>query len=313
MTSLLTNIAARTALQTLTQTQKSMEMTQNRISTGQRVASAADNAAYWSIATTMRSDNAALSTVSDALGLGSATVDVAYNAVNSSIDVVSEIKTKLVAASEPGVDKTKIQSEIKELQNQLKSVADGSVFSGENWVSVNSGASGYNSTKQIVSSFSRSGGTVSVGTISIDTSTVKLYDSNTASSAVGVLDGTRGTTGALNASGSFSIASLDISSLSDSSADLTTLQGYIAGADAAISEMTASASTLGALKSRIDLQKTFVTGLRAAIDKGIGQLVDADMNEESTRLQALQVQSQLGIQALSIANQSSQSILSLFR
>ena len=61
------------------------------------------------------------------------------------------------------------------------------------------------------------------------------------------------------------------------------------------------------------LQKNFVSGLRDAIDKGIGQLVDADMNEESTRLQALQVQSQLGIQALSIANQSSQSILSLFR
>jgi len=50
-----------------------------------------------------------------------------------------------------------------------------------------------------------------------------------------------------------------------------------------------------------------------AIDRGVGALVDADMNEESTRLQALQVQQQLGIQALSIANQNSQSILSLFR
>jgi flagellin len=313
MTSLLTNIAARTALQTLTQTNKSLEMTQNRISTGQRVASASDNAAYWSIATTMRSDNAALSTVSDALGLGSATVDVAYNAVNSSIDVVSEIKKKLVAAREPGVDKSKIQSEITELQNQLQSVADGSVFSGENWVSVDSGVSGYNATKQIVSSFSRTGGAVTIGTISIDTSSVKLYDAGTAASAVGALDGNRGTTGALDASGSFSIASLDISSLTDSSTDLTTLEQYIAGADAAIAEMTTSASTLGAVKARIDLQKNFVSGLRDAIDKGIGQLVDADMNEESTRLQALQVQSQLGIQALSIANQSSQSILSLFR
>jgi flagellin len=313
MTSLLTNMAARTALQTLTQTNKSLEMTQNRISTGQRVASASDNAAYWSIATTMRSDNAALSTVSDALGLGSATVDVAYNAVNSSIDVVSEIKKKLVAAREPGVDKSKIQSEITELQNQLRSVADGSVFSGENWVSVNSGVSGYNATKQIVSSFSRTGGAVTIGTISIDTSSVKLYDAGTATTAVGALDGSRGTTGALSGSGSFSIASLNISSLTNSATDLTTLETYIAGADAAITEMTTSASTLGAVKARIDLQKNFVSGLRDAIDKGIGQLVDADMNEESTRLQALQVQSQLGIQALSIANQSSQSILSLFR
>ncbi|NJM33865.1 MAG: flagellin, partial [Rhodomicrobium sp.] len=66
-------------------------------------------------------------------------------------------------------------------------------------------------------------------------------------------------------------------------------------------------------KSRIDLQKTFVSSLMDAIERGIGQLIDADMNEESTRLQALQVQAQLGIQALSIANQSSQNILALFQ
>ncbi len=311
MTSLLTNVAARTALQTLTMTNKSLEQTQNRISTGFRVNSAQDNAAYWSIATTMRSDTAALSTVQDALGLGSATVDVAYNAVQSSIDVVTEIKTKLVAAREPGVDKTKIQSEITELQNQLKSMADGSVFSGENWLSVNSGTSGYNATKQIVSSFSRSAGAVSIGTISVNTDNVKLYDANTAS--VGMLDGSRGATGALSTTGTFAISSLTISSLTDSTTDLTTLESYIAGADTAIASMTTAASTLGAVKSRIDLQKNFVSGLKDAIDRGIGQLVDADMNEESTRLQALQVQAQLGIQALSIANQSSQNILSLFR
>ncbi len=136
MTSLLTNVAARTALVTLTQTNRTLEMTQNRISTGLRVASAKDNAAYWSIATTMRSDNSALSTVQDALGLGSATVDVAYTALNSAIDLVSQIKTKLVAAREPGVDKTKIQSEIDQLQSELKGMADAAVFSGENWLSV---------------------------------------------------------------------------------------------------------------------------------------------------------------------------------
>jgi flagellin len=113
--------------------------------------------------------------------------------------------------------------------------------------------------------------------------------------------------------GTYSVASLSISALTDSAADLTTLEGYIAGADKAIGEMTSSASTLGAVKQRINLQKDFVGALMDAIDRGIGTLVDADMNEESTRLQALQVQQQLGIQALSIANQSSQNILSLFR
>ncbi len=311
MTSLLTNVAARTALMTLTQTNRSLEQTQNRISTGYRVGSAQDNAAYWSIATTMRSDNKALSTVQDALGLGSATVDVAYNAVNSAIDVVSEIKKKLVAAREPGVEKAKIQSEITELQNQLKSVADASVFSGENWISVNSTSTSYNATKQIVASFSRSGTAVSIGTISINTANVKLYDANTA--AVGILDGSRGATGALSTTGTFSIAALNISTLTDSTTDITTLESYIAGADNAISSMTTAASTLGAVKSRIDLQKDFISGLMDAIDRGIGQLIDADMNEESTRLQALQVQAQLGIQALSIANQASQNILQLFR
>lgn len=311
MTSLLTNVAARTALQTLTMTNQNMEQTQNRISTGLRVGSAQDNAAYWSIATTMRSDASALSTVQDALGLGSATVDVAYNAMESSIKVVDEIKAKLIAAREPGVDKSKIQEEISELQNQLQSVADASVFSGENFVSVNSGVTGYNADKEIVASFSRTNGAVSLGTITIDVDNVKLYDSS--ASAVGILDGSRGTSGALSTTGTFSLATFDISSLTDSTADITTLEGYIAGADRAISEMTTAGATLGAVKSRIDLQKDFISGLKDAIDRGIGQLVDADMNEESTRLQALQVQSQLGIQALSIANQSSQNVLSLFR
>jgi len=312
MTSLLTNTAAQTALQTLTMTNKNLATTQSHISTGLRVASAADNAAYWSIATTMRSDNAALSTVVDALGLGSATVDVAYTAVDSAISVVSEIKKKLVAAREPGVDRAKIQSEISALQQQLSGISDAATFSGENWLTQDSSAAGYNQTKHIVSSFSRTGTTISVGTISVDTSNLKLYD--TGAAAVGVLDGTRdASSGALSAGGTFSVSALNISSLTDSVADTGKLNGYIAGVDASINEMTNAATKLGSVKSRIDLQKSFASALKDAIDRGVGQLVDADMNQESTKLQALQVQAQLGIQALSIANSSSQSILSLFK
>src|SRR5437870_2204948 len=98
MGSILTNVAAMTALQSLTQTNKSMLETQSRISTGLRVAEASDNAAYWSIATTMRSDKAALSTVQDALAIGAATVNVAYTGVKSALDAVDQIKSKLVAA-----------------------------------------------------------------------------------------------------------------------------------------------------------------------------------------------------------------------
>src|SRR5690348_11324788 len=152
MTSIMTNASAMTALSSLQATNKSLEMTQTRISTGFRVASASDNAAYWSIATTMRSDNKALSTVKDALGLGAAKVDTAYTGMNAAIDVVDEIKAKLVASREPGVDKTKIQAEITQLQDQLSSIASSASFSGENWLSVDSSAANYNATKSIVSS-----------------------------------------------------------------------------------------------------------------------------------------------------------------
>ncbi len=87
----------------------------------------------------------------------------------------------------------------------------------------------------------------------------------------------------------------------------------IKGVDDALAQMTDAATVIGSAKSRIQLQKDFVTTLMQSIDTGIGQLVDADMNEESTRLQALQVRQQLGVQALNIANQSAQMILQLFQ
>jgi flagellin len=312
MSSINTNVSAMVALQSLNKTNSALETAQKRISTGYRVGSAEDNAAYWSIATTMRSDNSALSTVKDALGLGAATIDVAYTATNSAIDVTKEIKNKLVAARQPGVDRGKIQSEITELQNQLQSIGDSAVFSGQNWLSDDSSATGYNATKSIVASFTRSGGAISIGTISIDTSSTLLYDSGAGATQVGIIDGLRDATGAIAATGT-SVAAMDISALTDSAADLTILEAHISRADTAISEMTDSASLLGASKQRVGLQKNFVSALMDAVDRGISTLVDADMTEESTKLQALQVQQQLGIQALSIANQQGQSILSLFR
>ena len=298
----MTNASAMTALQTLNSTNKQMSEVQNRISTGYRVSTASDNAAYWSIATTMRSDNMALSAVEDALGLGAATVDVMYTATESTVDVVNEIKAKLVAARQPGVDRTKIQSDITELQGQLQTIADSSVFNGENWLSVDSGAADYNATKTIVGSFTRSGGAITIDTIAVDITQTELFD---ATGADGILDGAK-TNGNV-------VSTIDISALTDSAADLTTLENMIADVDEALGEITDSATLLGSVKKRVDLQKDFVTALTDAIDRGVGQLVDADMNEESTRLQALQVQQQLGIQALSIANSNSQNILSLFR
>jgi len=416
MTSLLTNTSAMTALQTLTQTNKNLAMSQNRIATGQRVSTASDNAAYWSIATTMRSDNKALGAVQDALGLGAATIDTMYTGLNGTVEVVSEIKAKLVAARTPGVDRDKIQSEIGELQKQLKNTGDSAVFNGENWISVDSNSTSYNSTKSVVSSFSRAGGVVQIDTVTVDLEAIKLYDQKAdATPATNVVTGAStgtfvaaagnitvqvgagatvnvatttdstlasiakdimklgidGLTVAVDAATSqlvfanraqengapagvtitlnsgltgpvalatapatesgkgildksydayngtawetFSVADIDISALTDNAADLSKLETYISGVDDALSTITDAATNLGAIKNRIGLQQDFVKALKDSLDRGVGQLVDADMNAESTRLQALQTQQQLGIQALSIANSGSQSILSLFR
>jgi flagellin len=322
MSSLNTNVAAMTALQTLSQTNKEMLVTQNRVSTGLRVKDASDNAAYWSIATTMRSDNMAVSTVQDALGLGSATADVAVTAMNDAIDAVSKIKAKLVAARAPGLDRSKIQSEISELQDSLKSTAESAVFSGENWLS---GDSGGTTTKSIVASYSRdSTGAIMIGTIELNVGGITdlldpdaevgtmLFDRAIGAKA-GILDIER----TPSIGDPFSIAgeadALDISGLTDAPDDLTQLEDMIDAVDSALQAMTDAATVLGAAKSRISLQKDFVSKLMDSIETGIGQLVDADMNEESTRLQALQVRQQLGVQALGIANQSAQQILALFQ
>lgn len=305
MSSLLTNRAGMVALQTLSQSMKQLETTQNRISTGLRVSSASDNAAYWSIANTMKSDNGALSAVKDTLNLGSATIDVATSALNSAKDVTNEIKNKLVAAKQPGIDRTKVQDEITALQSQLENIASSAVFSGQNWLSQDSGATDYNATRSIVASFTRdNSGAISIGTINIDTSKLKLYDADDQS---GIVDKDR-TAGSTTAS----IATINISTLTDSAADQQKLSNFIQIADDALNDTISASSSLGAAKTRIDMQSSFVSNLSDAITKGVGALVDADMNVESTRLQALQVQQQLGVQALSIANQNTSMILKLF-
>lgn len=308
MASINTNFAAMTALQSLKMTDMKLLETQNRISTGFRVETAKDNAAYFSIAATMRSDNAALSTVQDALGLGAAAVDVAYTALESTIDVVDEIKNKLVAAREPGIDRTKIQAEITQLQNQLIANADTASFNGENFLSVDSGSADYNAMKSIVSSFTRSGSTVSIGTINIDITSTALFDAN--ATGTGILDSEFTTT---NGGVTYSVSTLDITLLTDSALDLADLEEMVQIVDNALGLVITAASDLGAASKRIELQQSFVSNLMDAVERGISQLVDADMNEESTRLSALQVQQQLGVQSLSIANASSQNILTLFR
>lgn len=305
MSSILTNTAAMTALKNLMAINNQLTATQNRISTGLKVSSAQDNAAYWSISTTMKSDESSIKTVNDSLSLGSSAIDVAYNGTNQALTIAQKIKDDLTSATAQGVDRTKIQADITQLQSQLKSIADSSSFSGKNILSVNSAATSYNATMSIVSSYTRGATGITIGTIDVSVTSSKLFDSN---GAAGILDKTFAA-----GTGTTAVSTLDISALTDSSTDQATLTQMINGVDAAISAMTTSAANLGAAQTRISSQQSFIQSLTDSIDKGVGALVDADMTTESTKLQALQVQQQLATQALSIANQSSSAILSLFK
>lgn len=310
------NTAAFAALRSITMAQADMATAQKHIATGYRVGSPDENAAYWSIATTMRSDVNGLNAVKDALGLGNAISDIAYTGVNSAIKVVDQIKQKLIAAREPGVDRSKIQSDISALQGQLQSTVDASSMSGQNWLKIDS-TNGTDITKEIVASLSKdTSGILSVGKMTVNLytastgATMGLMDSNTTASAkAGILDKER----TMTSGTTYNILSLDIKAFTDSPADLGDLDSIISGVDASIMSMTSSATDLGALKARIALQTNFIKDLTTAIEQGVSELVDADMNEESTRLQALQTKQSLGIQALSIANSSAQSLLRLFQ
>ena len=304
MSSLLTNSSAMTALQTLRSVSSQLSTTQNRISTGQRVSTASDNAAYWSIATSMRADNAALSAVSDSLGLSAATVDTQYTALNTVIgdkdSGLTKLQALLVEAKTAGIDRKKIQADITQIQQQMQGTATAATFNGVNWLNATAATP---VTTDVVSSFSRTAGVPTIGKITLTTANYSLYTATQS----GILD-------TVNATTTKSVNTIDISALQDSvPADMTTLDGFIAQVTTAIDSVASAAATLGAVKNRISTNTDFVKSMMDSVDRGIGQLVDADLNAESTRLAALQTQQQLGVQALSIANQNSSSILSLFR
>ena len=393
MSSLLTNASAMTALQTLSQINKDLAATQSRVSTGQKVSTASDNAAYWSIATTMRSDNAALSAVQDALGLGASKVDTAYAGMEQAVEYIKEIKNKLITAQEPSADRAKLQEDIAQLQDQLRGIAESASFSGENWLQADITAGGGSITKSVVSSFVReSNGNVAVTTIEymLNSSTV-LYDMG---GNTGLLDSTTSIEGAsftmnINIGGVVSahtvqafttddviaagagastfdgsyasdgtdnyvkvaddtwVLAVDQTTVTDqevqyedsggnlwavdttavaatttSSIDTLTigtgttlaqLDGMMQMVETALSAVTSATAALGSVSSRIGLQNDFISKLTDSLERGIGRLVDADMEAESAKLSALQVQQQLAIQSLSIANSNAQNILTLFR
>ncbi len=287
MTSILTNTSAMAALSTLRDVNSDLATTQGRVSSGFRVGAAEDNVAYWSISTTMNSDDKALNAAKDALGVGAAKVDTAYAAIESSLEVVNEIKAKLVTASETSADKDQIQLEIGKLQEQLEAVANAASFSGENWM-----IAGTKTEVSVVDGFVREGAGVKVTIATADPADYAMF---------GTAVGTGGILGSV-----MTVSLAAATTQGEINTFMTTVETALAG-------LTNAGAALGALTARIDMQDNFAASLSDSIQSGVSRLVDADMEEESAKLSALQTQQQLAVQSLSIANSGPQSILSLFQ
>jgi flagellin len=279
MASIQTNNSAIVALQNLRSVNRNLSAVQEQISTGKKISNAKDNASIYAISTVIKSDVEGFKRISDSLNLGSSTVAVARGAAEQVTDILTQIKGLIVQSQESNVDRTKIQTDIEQLTDQVDSIVNAAQFNGLNLVKAATG------TVTFLASLDRdSTGTVTASSISVASQSLET-----------------GAGGGLAA-----LASIDVSTAAGATAALTAIEGLVQTAIDA-------AAAFGSSQKRIETQNEFVRQLTDALTSGIGALTDADLEEASARLQSLQVQQQLGIQALSIANQSPQSILALFR
>lgn len=277
MTSVNTNVGAMVALQNLNQTNSDLMTVQNRINTGLKVGSAKDNGAIWAIAQNQRSTSNALNAVKDSLQRGQSTVDVALSAGGTVSDLLLQMKEKALAASDNTLDaasRTAYNDEFKSLVSQITKAVSNADFNGANLIK-NAGTSIY--------ALANADGSSKI--------TVAAQDLS-----LGAAGGALASIAATASIGTQTIAS-----------------AMIATVTTAIGNVSTALSKLGTGSKSLASHFKFIGKLQDALDTGVGNLVDADLAKESARLQALQTKQQLGIQALSIANQSASSLLSLFR
>ena len=269
-----TNGASLLALQNLNGTASALQKTQNQISTGLRVAGATDNGATWAIAQNERSNVSALDTATDSLNRAVSTVDVAVSAGQSISDLLNQMKAKALAATDTSLNTTSITA----LANDFTALR--------------------NQIKQLVSNADFNGvNMVQTGGTSVYALANSSGSSKLTVAAVSLALG--GGTVTITASGTFS--------------SNATASAQLALVNASITNVNAAVAKLGTGVNALQTQLSFVSQLQDTLTTGIGNLVDADVAKESANLTALQTKQQLGVQALSIANSASSSLLSLFQ
>jgi len=269
-----TNAGALFALQNLNKTSGQLSTVQSRINTGLKVGSAKDDAATFAIAQTLRGDVSGLNAVKSSLDRSQSTIDVAIAAGEAVSDLLIQLKEKAVAAKDSGLDSASRTS----LNNDFAQLRD-------QITSIVTNAE-FNGTNVV-----KSGGSA-ITAITNDTGsntiTVAAQDLSLGGGKVTIT------------------ATQGIATATTAAAAVTAIESSIANVNTSLSE-------LGSGANRLELQGNFVNQLSDAIEVGIGNLVDADLAKESANLQSLQVKQQLGLQALSIANQAPSTVLGLFR
>ncbi len=270
------NLGAIIALQNLNATNQALSQTQSRINTGLKISSAKDNGAIWAIAQNQRSDVSALDAVKDSLNRGQSTIEVSISAGETISDLLNQMKQKALAATDASLDTTSrsaLNDDFKALRNQIAKTVASASFNGVNLLKT---------------------AATNLIALSEATGTSKL-------TAVAQIMG-------LGAGGS--VITVAATASFNSSATASTILAQIS---TSITQVNAAVAKLGVAAKSFQLQNDFVSKLSDVLTTGIGNLVDADVAKESANLTALQTKQQLGVQALSIANQAPQMMLSLFK
>ena len=268
------NPGALIALQNLTSTEAQLQKAQNQISTGLAVSSPSDNGAIWAIAQNQRATAQSLDSVTQSLQRAQSTIDVATSAGQSVSDLLNQLKSKALAASDTSLDtasRAALNADFTSLRNQITTVVDNASFNGANLID-----SGAKNIYALANAAGTSSLTVAAQDLSLGGSNVTLASTASISTA-------------------------------------TLAQNAISVIQTSITNVNNALAKLGTADNALTSQQTFVSNLQDTIDTGVGNLVNANLAKESAQLQALQTKQQLGIQALSIANSSSSSLLSLFR
>ena len=276
MTSVNTNYGAAVALQQLNSTNRALETTQSRINTGLEVASAKDNGAIFAIAQGLRSDVSGNEVVQQSLDRARSTVDTAIAAGEAISDLLIEAKEKALGASDDSLtteQRSAYDEDFKALRDQISTIVDNAEFNGANLIAEDA-----------------------------DNITALANADGSAVITIAAEEFSLGTTGSAITLG----ATDDISTVTKAS-------NAIQSIEASLNNLNQALARLGTSSKALDVHSDFVTKLNDSLEAGIGNLVDADLAKESARLQSLQTKQQLGIQALSIANQSSGIALSFFR